>query len=419
MVLGVAVLLMGNSFVHCFRPPDYLLTDFIQEWLSGRNYFVNEPVYQNQHVTLLRHMPEFRTDISTFLPWNAHPPAAVLIALPLARFDYQTAQFIWNLVTFTLFVFSIWLVWRELATRFQPWHVFSICTLLLFASPVVITLRQGQLNFLLAFLLTVGWVADRHGYQLGAGLAVGLAAGLKLFPGFILLYFLGAGRWRAAIGLVIGAVVINALTLAVVGIGAFETYVREVIPSLQVFQSGWRNISINGWVLRLLDPHPIQAGPEAYRNPVLAKLLTAVGVLLVSAVVVWIAIRARRTVDPDRGWAVALTGMLLVSPITWSHYLVLLVVPLAVLANRIPPGPTRWCGWVVVAVLCVPDLVFGLIALGLSRRQQLMGAVHHVAMTPAQNLFGISALTYAVIALFVLTLLIPERQAVEPRGGGN
>src|SRR5581483_1924161 len=276
VVLVLAVLAFGKSFVTAFRPPPDFLTDFIQEWLSARNSFAGEPVYEDQLTALGRHMPAFKPDnADTLLPWNAHPPASVLVALPFGRLDFRDAQFAWNLVNFPLFLVSIVLVWRELGGPVRPWQVLAAAAVVLLASAVVSTLFQGQLNFLLAFLLTLGWVADRRGFQLGAGLAVGLAAGLKLFPGFILIYFLAARRWRAAVGLVAAAVALNAAALAVFGLGTFETYVRDVVPSLQVFQSGWRNLSIYGWMLRLLDPHPTQAGPEAFRNHTLAVGLAA------------------------------------------------------------------------------------------------------------------------------------------------
>lgn len=410
VVLGLAVLAFGKSFVTAFRPPDDYTTDFIQEWLSVRNYFASEPVYENQLDSLARHWPAFRpSNPDTFLPWNAHPPAAVLVALPFARLGFQDAQLAWNAVTFGLFLASIGLAWRELATRFRPWHVLATAAVVLFAAPVSVTLSLGQVNFLLTFLLTLGWVADRRGYQLGAGLAVGVAAGLKLFPGFVLLYFLAAGRWRAAVGLVVGAVALNAAALGVFGVGAFEAYVRDVMPSLQVFQSGWRNLSINGWMLRFLDPHPTQAGPDAYRNHTLALGLTGAAALLVVSLVGWAAWRSKRTADPDRGWAVALVGMLLVSPITWQHYLVILVAPLGILAVRLP-AVLRWFGWVVTAILCLPTGAFGLLVLGRTRGKEL-GPAHHVAMTQAQNLAGISVQTYALVALFVLTLLVPARPA--------
>ena len=57
---------------------------------SGFNYYAGEPVYENQSAALARHMPAFRPDNpDVLLPWNAHPPASVLVALPLAKLDFR------------------------------------------------------------------------------------------------------------------------------------------------------------------------------------------------------------------------------------------------------------------------------------------------------------------------------------------
>jgi uncharacterized membrane protein len=409
ILLGLSLVGFGGSFLKAFRPPDDYTTDFIQEWLSARNYFAGEPIYEDQLVALARHWPEFRpSDPETFLRWNAHPPAAVLVALPFAKLGYQDAQLAWNIVTFALFVFSIALVWRELVGVFYPWLLACVLSLILVALPIHTSLQHGQLNFLLTFLVTLGWVADRRGHPLSAGILVGLAAGLKLFPGFLLLYFLASRRWHAVLGFAIGALTINTVALISFGVNAFETYFREVIPSLQAYQSGWRNLSINGWSLRLLDPHLIQADATAYRNPALAKVLTAVLTVLVIILVAWQAWSGRKNDDPDRGWASAIVGMMLVSPITWHHYLVLLLVPLGILAQRLNGRLFRVLGWMVLVVLILGAQVFVALSMGLSTAQ-LFGPAHHVPMSQRVNLIAISMHSYALLLLLFMTLLIPNR----------
>lgn len=411
LVFGLVVLAFGKLFITSFRPPDDYIADFIQEWLSARNAFAGEPIYGDQLDALARHWPEFRPqDPGSVLRFNAHPPAAVLVALPFAQLGYQDAHFAWNIVTFALFLVSIVLVARELMDRVRPWVVLCGLSILLFALPVHTSLQQGQLNFLLTFLLMVAWVADRRGYLIASGLLVGLAAGLKLFPGFVLLYFLASGRWRATVGFAIGAVGINLAALAAFGMGAFETYLRDVIPSLQQFQTGWRNLSIYGWMLRLLDPHVVQVGPEAERYPTLARLITVVASIGVVLLVVWQAWRSRRTDDPDRGWATAIVGMLLVSPITWHHYLVMLLVPLGILAARLEFRLLRVAGWVVLVVLLLGTQFFVTIGYG-RQTAQLFGPAHHVPMTQRVNLLFVSLHTYALLGMLLLSIAVPDRKS--------
>jgi hypothetical protein len=100
--------------------------------------------------------------------------------------------------------------WR----RFWYWRLGPI----LVCSPVIgLTLVRGQVQTLLLLMLTGLFVSLFHGRRLSAGLCIGAAACLKLFPGFLVILPL----WRrdircltgAALGLVVGLIVIPTLVL--------------------------------------------------------------------------------------------------------------------------------------------------------------------------------------------------------------
>ena len=68
-----------------------------------------------------------------------------------------------------------WKGWRSLMPA---------VTLTLLCSPLYLQVWLGNFGNLLALLFTVAWVADRHDRQWLAGVAIGLAAGVKLFPAY-------------------------------------------------------------------------------------------------------------------------------------------------------------------------------------------------------------------------------------------
>src|SRR5262245_19069847 len=101
---AVALFFFGPVFVNVFHPSE-TYRDFTQEWLSTRNFWSGEPVYLPQRHAMLRHTGRDLPSLTIELPWNAHPPIAVLAALPFGLIqDYATAHQTWNLVTFLLFV---------------------------------------------------------------------------------------------------------------------------------------------------------------------------------------------------------------------------------------------------------------------------------------------------------------------------
>ena len=65
--------------------------------------------------------------------------------------------------------------------------------------PVWETLFLGQINLiLLALILTDVWLVSRGSSRLAVGVGVGIAAAIKLTPAIFIVFFLLAGRTRAA-----------------------------------------------------------------------------------------------------------------------------------------------------------------------------------------------------------------------------
>src|SRR6476619_3901534 len=101
---AVVVLYLGPAFIGVFRPPPDTYLDFVQEWLSARCYWAGDPVYLPQREAMLRRTGR---DVATLeeRPWNAHPPVAVLVALPFGWIPYyRVAHLTWNLITLALFL---------------------------------------------------------------------------------------------------------------------------------------------------------------------------------------------------------------------------------------------------------------------------------------------------------------------------
>jgi hypothetical protein len=402
----VVVPVFGPRFVAMFHPPPGYFMDFSQEWLSARNYFTGSPVYSPQIDAMKRHTGQVPKNPEDMLPWNAHPPASVLLGLPFGQVtDYATAHYYWNLATYPLFLAGLAVVAFSLGTPVRWWAVFPAVVLILVSGPVFVHLGLGQLNFVLLPLLAVAWAADRRGHQVLAGAALGLAAGLKLFPAFLFLYFLFGRRWTALAAGVVAVVLTNAVAWAVFGTDAFTTYVREVMPSLMNYRSSWRNVSLTGFWYRLYDPQPHEKIVPLMVLPKVAPVAALASQLVVTAVVAWFAWRSRTPIGRDRAFAVAVFGMLLASPIAWTHYFVLLAVPVGILWAHLPRGWPRWAFWPLIVPLWLPENFFALLAVG-AEQARLMINRRHAPIDATTNLVALSAFTYVLLALFALATFV-------------
>jgi hypothetical protein len=398
-----------------FRPDPRFVGDFTQDWLSSRDVIEGRPAYGPLAESLRRHFDAEPPE--DFLPWNAHPPGSVLLALPLARLEHATAFFVWNAVTFPMFVCAVWIVAAELGP-WRGWRAASVAAAVAVVGVTCYPIHQqvvlGQFNALLALLITGAWAADRRGWGTLAGGAVGAAAAVKLFPAFLLLYLIAARRWRAAgVAVVVGGA-ISACAAVALGTDAYRTYVIDVVPAVSArYATQWNNLSLSAFWLRLFDPTPESRVVAVWAAPTVGKVLATASRFVVVGLVGWAALRATTTEGRDRAFALAVVGMVLVSPIAWPHYLIMLVVPVGLLVVGLGRTPWRWALLACLAVMWLPDTFVPKLILG-DKRAELMSVHRHPPLTPGENILIASVPHYALLGLFLLTLWLPTKRAEPP-----
>lgn len=399
------------AFEPNFYPPGFGLfqPDFFQEWASARNRFQGLPIYTPHEITLERYVGiRPNTADRYFIAVNAHPPTSVLLALPFAALPFTEALPLWNLLSLVALAVSAWLIVHHLHLPFSFWDLLPAVTLLLLCHPFQHQMVQGQLNLVLLLLVTGAWAADRSDRPLWAGTLVALAAAIKLYPAFLFLYFVLRGRWRAVRAGIVAFVLITALTALVLGPQAYADYFWHVLPRTSLWRSDWHNLSLSGVWFKLFDPRkqlpPVEIQPLLW-SPVLAWLGAGCGAVALMAVLYRVVSRLRSPEDADLAFAVCVLAMLLVSPITWDHYLLLLVLPIFILWQRLPRGGYgREILMICLFILCwEPWMVaeHGLILLDAGHNRS---SGEWIAK-PLETLTALSIPCYAILGLFVLGVL--------------
>lgn len=416
----VAICSQGPEFIQSLRPAPQDGVDFFQEWSSARSFFQGGSVYGDLP-DLAEQFLGVRADRTrSHVPVNAHPPAAILLLMPLALLDYPDGCLVWNLLSLAAFGASIGLVMHGLRIPFSRWAWFPLVTLLLLCNPLRQQTNQGQLSGLLSLLVTGIWISARSGRPVWSGVLLGTATALKLFPGFLLIYFvLRRQWWTVAVG-VISFAALNGVTATILGPDAFVTYVEDVLPSVAAYRATWPNASLTGFVCKLFD----DPAPELFcwhwrvvplwSSPMVARI----GCLLAAAVVTLITARtilaARTQLQSDRAFGVTTTAMLLVSPVTWDHYFLMLVLPLALVWLWLPPQSSfRPLFLLVVAGLWLNALTVGQAFVPDGDPPREVFPIHVVTLMSVQ--------CYALVSLFALGLAatkasrsVPNEPRAEP-----
>jgi hypothetical protein len=412
VVAIAAGFLLGPGFLRDLRPARDSLRDFVQEWASARSLLEGHPIYEDQEASLARYLDSHRNaDNPTdrfFLHYNAHPPTSVLLAVPFAWLDYPDAVLAWNLLSLVALSISLWLMNRRLDVASSPWALLPLVAHLLVCGPFRQQMIQGQLNLVLLLLLTGTWAADRAGRPLLAGTLLGTATAIKLFPGFVIVYFLLRRDWRAVVATAVSFAMLTGLTAAILGVAAYSDYVRNVLPQVAAYQSDWLNASFAGFWSRLFNPTSHQnIVIPLWTSPALAAggtLVCRVGLL---ALLVWTLWRMETPADCDLGFSLVLAAMLLVSPVAWDHYFLLLFLPVILIWQRLQNiGPTRWLFAIIPAILSLN--------MGWYYQQLIPPGLNGGAAGPTQTLTVVALQFYALLALFVVGLIV-SRQRVPRR----
>jgi alpha-1,2-mannosyltransferase len=199
-----------------------------------------------------------------------------------------------------------------------------VCTataLALWLEPVFQTVLFGQINLALGCLVL--WDLTRPQGARGKGLALGVAAGIKLTPAVFICHLLLTGRRReaaTATAAFAGTVAVGAILLPAASVDFFT---RRLFETDRVGK-GWivDNQSLLGLIARAAgDPAP----GLAWAVP--AALIAVLGLRV-----------AVRTADERHGVLLTALTALLISPISWSHHWVWCVPLIAVLLSE---GRTR------------------------------------------------------------------------------
>jgi hypothetical protein len=343
-------------YVEAMRPAPGRTIDFFQDWGSARNLLVGLPIYTHHAVSMPRHLG-ISFDPTTGIEYNAHPPTSVLLALPLARLDFGDAVLAWNAISVAAFLISLCIVAAVLSV---PRSLFlPVLSLLIFCQPMLAALYQGQLTLILVLLVTAVWTLERSDRSYTAGIVLGAAAAIKLFPAYLVVYLAVRGRLQSLVGAVLSFLALTIVTAAIVGLDAYRDYVQTVLPAQARFQGLGYNCAIAGFWYKLFNP----AGENRlitplWSCPILAQLGTFFSDLAITVIVGACAYRATTRVQRDLAFAAAITAMLLVAPVSWDTSLPLLLVPIAVAAHS--TGQTRWMPVALaltLALIWMPQIV--------------------------------------------------------------
>ncbi|MGO9244407.1 MAG: glycosyltransferase family 87 protein [Verrucomicrobiia bacterium] len=260
------------------------------------------------------------------LPHATEPPALMWLFSPLGLLPPPAAFGVWVGVEAASLMVILWLTRRLLKGQLSARGWRFVCVGVLVSPAVYWHFYASQAQLPLAALLLAAFACQRAGKDTAACLLVTAAGLLKLFPFFLLPWFLwrgAGGSQKRALRMTLVAATIT-ICVWLTGIGRWLDFSRDAMPAL-VWYSEHASNSFS------LGSLAAECGPGLR---VIGPLLGPVFIAFCYASCHWF------RGDAEAEFCLLSAAMLAGGLVVWPHYFVFLIFPMALAAARIGANPT-------------------------------------------------------------------------------
>lgn len=353
----------SSTVIRYLTPPWIYEKDFLQEYLFARAVLgqVNPYGVLQELGTLF--LP--RPDIPLFPHPTPHPPPVVFVALPFGLLPYEQAQVAWLLLGMSCMVIALWLL---LQPHFPGLSIPKFALICLITIPLLHfweELGLGQLMMLQLLLLMGAWRAFRVGRERAGAVCLGLALALKLIAWPLIILLMVGRKWRAIIVALATFASANLAAALILGPREVIYYYSTVSEWVWgIYRGDWGNFSLMSVGWRLFEGTGVSSLTGLHAPP----LVAAPGLAYPAAILVvgiWLVVGlmwAAKARSFDVAFSMTLCTSILASPLTWCHYLILLVMPLSLIARRIInlgcPRRAVYQFLLLVVLLSIPATLF-------------------------------------------------------------
>jgi hypothetical protein len=260
------------------------------------------------------------------------PPLAVALT-PVALVSARDASIAWFILRLVLLALGCWVMPVSRTARLSTFAVAAV------SFPVLFDLNLGNISVVVFALSAVAWrLLDG---PLAAVVDASLVAIRFPFGAFFVLWLVQR-RFRMIVVTIVAGLALILASLPIVGLGAYRDYVT-ILAGLPDIGTGLNNFSLKSTALTFGVPSAI------------AGFGTIVGFLASVAAIAFAGLRR----DTEVAFVVTAMATLLTAPFMHPHYLVMLLLPAALLADR-----GRYWGLVLPLLGWLPGDTLPLVALG-------------------------------------------------------
>ncbi len=268
--------------------------------------------------------------------YAAQTPLTMLPLVPLTSLPIQRAKQVWLLCNLAFLAATVWILSRVTRFRVDEVWLLAFCGYFSLRTDFL----YGQYYVFLLFLLTATFYSLFQAMPAASGSVAGLAFGLKLYSGPLLLFFVSKRKWKAAVGMIVAVALLGILALGLFGWADIHYYLTQVLfrsldgNAIDPYSPGAATISnmLRCWFVSEpeLNPHPFWNSP-----PLFFFLRTFISLMIAGAAFHGVVTKPQ---SDRRDFAWFIVTAVLLSSSTASYTFILLLLPLVLLLEESP----RW-----------------------------------------------------------------------------
>lgn len=310
--------------------------------LPARAYVEDFSVFYTSAIALRRGLDPYTVNLTPIsqrlgmdiggLIHTTDTPTAQLLFVPFSLATPPVAHTIWLALNFAALVAALILLIRPKYSGLDVRTALAITPLAIIYGPVTENFVFAQRQALILLLLVLMMRALKKGREAAAGLLLGLAVSYRAFPLLIAGYFILRRQWRPLIFTGIGFGLAIAVTVAGLGIPLCVSYIHGMRYAVTAFWYDPADVALREFIIRLFS-YGARPQPDI-RMRMLEYIIIVSAQIFIIALAAWPTYQSRQRPGFDRGgyglWVVA---AILLSPLSWIHYMVLLLIPFVEIAN--------------------------------------------------------------------------------------
>lgn len=338
LILLIIILVVVNltAGIQSLSKPYVFMKDFFQDYamswatINGLNPYTPIPELKQRMLNI--------TNDQTNPHPTTHPPAIALLFLPLTLLPIENAAVLWFVLEICFTLFGIFILYKYYWKHFGWLEMLITALFMMIWYPFREEIILGQLMSLILLLLIAGWLSLRNERDVQGGIFIGAIIALKLILWPMIIFLALRRRWHAVGSAIITVIIANIAASLLIGFNRIIDYYLSTGPMVSTF---YRTVDRNrslwtiGWRLFYgtgRDYFSNIQSPPLFYSPDLASILSFILPASLLLLVLWSAIKSTNF---DMSFSLLVVVSILISPIAWDFYFLLLLIPFAVIIRSL------------------------------------------------------------------------------------